>query len=275
MRDWDADPARDVIDVRRSRAWRSRRAPGRRGAAAGMALFYVARYAGPEAAGAGAEAEAEADGRARALLERLQCRARERQRQQQSRPQEPEEAAQTEGAASRRRRRRPRRCKGGGAPGSPQAPRSKRRREAGEEAGAGGPGGARGDGARTRDPGRLEADAPPARLPPAESSEEAPREGSGAAEAAGPPGTPGERPPGEARGPPAHALLLGGFGRSRAPTVSGLEAGGPGPGGSCRAGRCQPAGLRGGEGRRVPALPASIGEQRRSCVSARVLQVFC
>ncbi|XP_059533215.1 ATP-dependent RNA helicase DDX51 isoform X2 [Myotis daubentonii] len=151
-----------------------------------MALFYVARYAGPEAAGA--EAEAEADGRARALLERLQCRARERQRQQQSRPQEPEEAAQTEGAASRRRRRRPRRCKGGGAPGSPQAPRSKRRREAGEEAGA-------------------------------ESSEEAPREGSVDAEAAGPPGTPGEQPPGEARGPPAHALLLGGFGRSRAPKV--------------------------------------------------------
>ncbi|XP_036159353.1 ATP-dependent RNA helicase DDX51 isoform X5 [Myotis myotis] len=151
-----------------------------------MALFYVARYAGPEAAGA--EAEAEADGRARALLERLQCRARERQRQQQSRPQEPEEAAQTEGAASRRRRRRPRRCKGGGAPGSPQAPRSKRRREAGEEAGA-------------------------------ESSEEAPREGSVDAEAAGPPGTPGEQPSGEARGPPAHALLLGGFGRSRAPKV--------------------------------------------------------
>ncbi|XP_036159351.1 ATP-dependent RNA helicase DDX51 isoform X3 [Myotis myotis] len=182
-----------------------------------MALFYVARYAGPEAAGA--EAEAEADGRARALLERLQCRARERQRQQQSRPQEPEEAAQTEGAASRRRRRRPRRCKGGGAPGSPQAPRSKRRREAGEEAGAGGPAGRGGDGARTRDLCRLEADAPPARLPPAESSEEAPREGSVDAEAAGPPGTPGEQPSGEARGPPAHALLLGGFGRSRAPKV--------------------------------------------------------
>ncbi|XP_008155514.2 ATP-dependent RNA helicase DDX51 [Eptesicus fuscus] len=154
-----------------------------------MALFHVARYAGPEAAeAAGAEAEAEADGRARALLERLQCRARERQRQQQSRQQEPEEAAQTEGAAGKRRRRRPRRCKGGGAPGSPQAPRSKRRKEDGEEAGA-------------------------------ESSEEAPRESSVDAEAAGPPETPGEQPPDEAGGPPAHAVLLGGFGRSRAPKV--------------------------------------------------------
>ncbi|XP_036290215.1 ATP-dependent RNA helicase DDX51 isoform X5 [Pipistrellus kuhlii] len=152
-----------------------------------MALFHVARYAGPEAAGA----EAEADGRARALLERLQSRARERQRQrqQQSRQQEAEAAARTEPApGKRRRRRRPRRCKGGGAPGSPQAPRSKRRREDGEEAGA-------------------------------ESSEEAPREGSVDAEAAGPPEAPGEQPPDAAGAPPAHPLLLGGFGRSRAPKV--------------------------------------------------------
>ncbi|CAK6439926.1 unnamed protein product [Pipistrellus nathusii] len=149
-----------------------------------MALFHVARYAGPEAAGA----EAEADGRARALLERLQSRALERQRQQQSRQQEPEAAAQTEGAPGKRRRRRPRRCKGGGAPGSPQAPRSKRRREDGEAAGA-------------------------------ESSEEAPREGSVDAEAAGPPEAPGEQPPDAAGAPPAHPLLLGGFGRSRAPKV--------------------------------------------------------
>uniref|UniRef100_A0A8C4MKM5 ATP-dependent RNA helicase n=1 Tax=Equus asinus asinus TaxID=83772 RepID=A0A8C4MKM5_EQUAS len=92
-----------------------------------MALFHVARYPGPEAAGA----EAGADGRARALLERLQCRARERQRQKQPRQQE---AAQSAGPAGKRRRRprRPRRREGGG------APESKRRRADGEDAGAGG-----------------------------------------------------------------------------------------------------------------------------------------
>ncbi|XP_058387165.1 ATP-dependent RNA helicase DDX51 isoform X2 [Diceros bicornis minor] len=140
-----------------------------------MALFHVARYAGPEAAGA----EAGADGRARALLERLQCRARERQRQQ-----EPAEAAQPAGAAGKRRRRprRPRRREGGGAPGS------KRRRADGAAASAG-------------------------------SGEEAPGDSGEGAEAAGPPEDQDGRPPAEASGPPAHALLLGGFERSRAPKV--------------------------------------------------------
>ncbi|XP_025717434.2 ATP-dependent RNA helicase DDX51 isoform X1 [Callorhinus ursinus] len=148
-----------------------------------MALFHVARYAGPEAAGAGAEA----DGRARALLERLQCRARERQQQKQ--PQQ-QEAARTSGAAGRRRRRprRPRRREGGGAPGSPHAPRGKRRKADGEDESAG-------------------------------SSEGAPGESGADAEGAGPPEDPGGRPPGEAPGTPARALLLGGCGRSRAPKV--------------------------------------------------------
>lgn len=102
-----------------------------------------------------------------------------------------------------------------------------------------GPAGRGGDGVRAGDLGLLEADAPP--LPgfcPAENGEEAPRESSVDAEAAGPPETPGEQPPDEAGGPPAHALLLGGFGRSRAPKVSGLEeVGRPGWGvGSCRVG---------------------------------------
>ncbi|XP_060484010.1 ATP-dependent RNA helicase DDX51 [Panthera onca] len=149
-----------------------------------MALFHVARYAGPEAAGP----EAGADGRARALLERLQCRARERQRRKQ--PQEPAGAAQNSEAAGRRRRRprRARRRECGGPPGSPQAPRGKRRKVDGEDADAG-------------------------------SGEEAPGESSESAQAAGPPGDSGERPPEEASGPPAHALLLGGFERSRAPKV--------------------------------------------------------
>ncbi|XP_047552338.1 ATP-dependent RNA helicase DDX51 [Lutra lutra] len=148
-----------------------------------MALFHVARYSGPEAAGA----ESEADGRARALLERLQCRARERQQQKQ--PQQ-QAAARTSEAAGRRRRRprRPRRREGSGAPGSPHAPPGKRRKVDGEDSRAG-------------------------------SSEEAPGESSADAEGAGPPEHPGGRPPGEASGPPAHALLLGGFGRSRAPKV--------------------------------------------------------
>ncbi|XP_043413186.1 ATP-dependent RNA helicase DDX51 [Prionailurus bengalensis] len=150
-----------------------------------MALFHVARYAGPEAAGP----EPGADGRARALLERLQCRARERQRRKQQ--QEPAGAAQNSEAAGRRRRRRPRRARRrecGGPPGSPQAPRGKRRKVDGEDADAG-------------------------------SGEEEPGESSASAQAAGPPGDSGERPPEEASGPPAHALLLGGFERSRAPKV--------------------------------------------------------
>ncbi|XP_058895655.1 ATP-dependent RNA helicase DDX51 isoform X2 [Kogia breviceps] len=160
-----------------------------------MALFHVARYAGPEAAGAEAEAEAEADGRARALLERLRCRARERQLQKQPPQQEPAEAAeaaQTAQAAGKRRRRprRTRRCKSGGAPGSPHAPPCKRRKADNEDEDAG-----------------------------AESSEETPAADSVGAEAAGSPEGQGGPLPEEATGPPAHALVLGGFGRSKAPKV--------------------------------------------------------
>ncbi|XP_058995589.1 ATP-dependent RNA helicase DDX51 [Mustela lutreola] len=148
-----------------------------------MALFHVARYAGPEAAGA----ESEAGGRARALLERLQCRARERQQRQQ--PQQREAARAAEAAGRRRRRpRRPRRREGGGAPGSPHAPPGKRPKVDGEDVRAG-------------------------------SSEEAPGESGADAGGAGPPEHPGGRPPGEASGPPAHALLLGAVGRSGAPKV--------------------------------------------------------
>ncbi|XP_041584307.1 ATP-dependent RNA helicase DDX51 [Vulpes lagopus] len=123
-----------------------------------MALFHVARYAGPEAAGA----EAGADGRARALLERLQCRARERQRQKQPRQQEAERAAEAAGRR-RRRPRRPRRREGCGAAGSPPEPRGKRRRLDGEDGGAGGAGS--GEDAPV-DPGGsspAEGSAPPAR----------------------------------------------------------------------------------------------------------------
>ncbi|XP_058387164.1 ATP-dependent RNA helicase DDX51 isoform X1 [Diceros bicornis minor] len=169
-----------------------------------MALFHVARYAGPEAAGA----EAGADGRARALLERLQCRARERQRQQ-----EPAEAAQPAGAAGKRRRRprRPRRREGGGAPGS------KRRRADGAAASAGGPGGA--GAARPWSRVRVGLTRRPPRFCRAGSGEEAPGDSGEGAEAAGPPEDQDGRPPAEASGPPAHALLLGGFERSRAPKV--------------------------------------------------------
>ncbi|KAI5756945.1 DDX51 [Gulo gulo luscus] len=167
-----------------------------------MALFHVARYSGPEAAGA----ESEAGGRARALLERLQCRARERQQQKQ--PQQ-QAAARTSEAAGRRRRRprRPRRREGSGAPGSPHAPPGKRRKVDGEDARAG-----RGRATGVR--GVLTR-RPRARFCRAGSSEEAPGESGAAAEGAGPP----EHPGGEASGPPAHALRLGGFGRSRAPKV--------------------------------------------------------
>ncbi|XP_038430610.1 ATP-dependent RNA helicase DDX51 isoform X2 [Canis lupus familiaris] len=124
-----------------------------------MALFHVARYAGPEAAGA----EAEADGRARALLERLQCRARERQRQKQPQRQEAEPTAEAAGRRRRRRPRRPRRREGCGAAGSPPEPRGKRRRLDGEAGGAGGAGS--GEDAPV-DPGGsspAEGSAPPAR----------------------------------------------------------------------------------------------------------------
>nr|XP_004668949.1 ATP-dependent RNA helicase DDX51 [Jaculus jaculus] len=89
-----------------------------------MALFHVARYAGPEAAGPPGS-EAEVGGRALALLERLQSRARERQRR------EPEPtAAETASEAAGRRRRRPRRRRrvSDSATGNPDLPRTKRRK---------------------------------------------------------------------------------------------------------------------------------------------------
>lgn len=148
-----------------------------------MALFHVARYAGPEAGGA----EAEADGRARALLERLQCQARERQRQRQSQQPDPAEATQIAEAAGRRRRRRPRRPR---RHESGEAPVRKRRRADGEDAGA-------------------------------EDSEEAPEKSNVGTRASGPREDPGGRSPEVVSGPPAHALLLGGFRRSKVPKVSG------------------------------------------------------
>ncbi|XP_060026290.1 LOW QUALITY PROTEIN: ATP-dependent RNA helicase DDX51 [Lagenorhynchus albirostris] len=183
-----------------------------------MALFHVARYAGPEAAGA----EAEAGGRARALLERLRCRARERELQKQppqQEPSEPAEAAQTAQAAGKRRRRprRTRRRKSGGAPGSPHAPPCKRRKADDEDEDAGAGRASRGG---ALDSGPRGADAPPRpRFCRAESSEEAPAGNSVGAEAAGSPEGQGGPPPEEASGPPAHALVLGGFGRSKAPKV--------------------------------------------------------
>ncbi|KAM9194949.1 ATP-dependent RNA helicase DDX51 isoform 2-T2 [Dugong dugon] len=159
-----------------------------------MALFYVARYPGPEAAGP-AQVEAETDSRARALLEKLQSRARERQ--QQRRQQESAlPLATAEAAGKRRRRRRPRRRRHGSsaAPESPDTPRRKRRKAVGGDVDA-------------------------------ESSDEAPGEsnvggeakiGEEAAEA--PDGGPQEK----ASAPPAHALVLGGFERRKAPKVQPL-----------------------------------------------------
>ncbi|XP_076778482.1 ATP-dependent RNA helicase DDX51 isoform X2 [Arvicanthis niloticus] len=89
-----------------------------------MALFHIARYAGPEAAGLG-DTEAEAGSRARVLLERLQNRARERQQR------EPEvESTGTSAEAAGRRRRRPRRRRGvsGSVAQNPEAPRAKRQK---------------------------------------------------------------------------------------------------------------------------------------------------
>ncbi|XP_014957047.1 ATP-dependent RNA helicase DDX51 isoform X1 [Ovis aries] len=153
-----------------------------------MALFHVARYAGPEAAGA----EAEADGRARALLERLQCRARERQLQKQPPQQAPEEAAQSAPAAGKRRRRprRNRRREGGREPGSTPAPPNKRQKTDDEDEDEG-----------------------------AESGEETPAESSVGAEAAGSPEGRGGPPLEEASRPLTHSLVLGGFGRSKVPKV--------------------------------------------------------
>uniref|UniRef100_A0A2K5E2R4 ATP-dependent RNA helicase n=1 Tax=Aotus nancymaae TaxID=37293 RepID=A0A2K5E2R4_AOTNA len=124
-----------------------------------MALFYIARYPGPETA-ADAGSEVGAHGRARTLLERLQIRASERQRQR-----EPEPRPAT--AASSRSR-----CCSSSPP--PEAP---------GERGAG-------------------------------SGEEAPGERGACAKAA-----PDGRVPEEAAGPLAPGLVLGGFGRRKAPKV--------------------------------------------------------
>ncbi|XP_021018651.1 ATP-dependent RNA helicase DDX51 [Mus caroli] len=91
-----------------------------------MALFHIARYAGPEAAGQG-DTDAEAGSRARVLLERLQNRARERQQR------EPElestgTAGKGEAAGKRRRRPRRRRRVSGSATPNPETPRAKRRK---------------------------------------------------------------------------------------------------------------------------------------------------
>ncbi|KAB1255775.1 ATP-dependent RNA helicase DDX51 [Camelus dromedarius] len=103
--------------------------------------------------------------------------------------QEPAGSAEPAQAAGKRRRR-PRRTggrEGGGAARPGRAERQAAERD-GEDAGA-------------------------------ESSEEAPEESSVAADAARPPEGPGGPLPEEAPGPPAQALVLGDFGRSRAPKV--------------------------------------------------------
>ncbi|XP_060238617.1 ATP-dependent RNA helicase DDX51 isoform X3 [Meriones unguiculatus] len=89
-----------------------------------MALFHIARYAAPEAAGL-EDTEAEAGSRARVLLERLQSRARDRQQR------EPElESTGTAVETAGRRRRRPRRRRGvsGSVAQSPEPPRAKRQK---------------------------------------------------------------------------------------------------------------------------------------------------
>ncbi|XP_063502919.1 ATP-dependent RNA helicase DDX51 isoform X2 [Pongo pygmaeus] len=160
-----------------------------------MALFYVARYPGPDAAAAAGpeDAEAGAHGRARALLERLQSRARERQQQRE--PAKTEAAAPTEPATRRRRRPRRRRRVNDAEPGSPEAPQGKRRKADGEDAGAE---------SNEEAPGE----------PSAGSSEEAPGERSASAEAAL-----DGRALEEAAGPLVPGLVLGGFGKRKAPKV--------------------------------------------------------
>ncbi|XP_045390030.1 ATP-dependent RNA helicase DDX51 [Lemur catta] len=168
-----------------------------------MALFHVARYPGPEAAAA-AEETAAGD-RARALLERLQSRARERQQRE---PAPSEADAPSE--ASGRRRRRPRRRRRG----SPEAPRGKRRRADGEHADAGGPGRTRAGRAPLRSAGAGGLTPRPGPCLRAGSSEEAPGERGGRAEAA-----PDGRPAEEVAEPAAPALVLGGFGRRKTSKV--------------------------------------------------------
>lgn len=127
-----------------------------------------------------AEAEAGAEADGRARALLERLQSQARERQQQRQPRQQEPAP----AAGKRRRRprRPRRRRSSGTPGG-------KRRKAGGEA------------------------------PGADSSEEAPGERRADAEAAGPAEGPGGRPPDEAGGAPAQALLLGASGRSRAPKV--------------------------------------------------------
>ncbi|KAM5238810.1 ATP-dependent RNA helicase DDX51 [Ctenodactylus gundi] len=177
-----------------------------------MALFPVARYAGPEAPaspGAQQEDEAGAGGRARALLARLQSRARERQRQRQPAPAGPPAQAAEAARARRRRPRRPRRRASPG-PGSPDAARPGKRRRAGGEAGAAGAGG---PSAGSRAGGRA---AVPTLTPPWPFR----RPGSGG-DAAAERGAAVEAPegPAEAAEQPAPGPVLGGFSRRRTPKV--------------------------------------------------------
>ncbi|XP_064235542.1 ATP-dependent RNA helicase DDX51 [Aotus nancymaae] len=201
-----------------------------------MALFYIARYPGPETA-ADAGSEVGAHGRARTLLERLQIRASERQRQREPAPTEAAAPTEPAGRKRRRPRRRRRRVVNGAEPESPETRRGKRRKADGEDAGAGGPrrAGRAGSLRGASDPMLTRC---PAGVCQAESSEEAPGErGAGSGEEA--PGergagsgeeAPGERGacakaapdgrvPEEAAGPLAPGLVLGGFGRRKAPKV--------------------------------------------------------
>ncbi|XP_037672505.1 LOW QUALITY PROTEIN: ATP-dependent RNA helicase DDX51 [Choloepus didactylus] len=182
-----------------------------------MALFHVARYAGPEAA---RQAEAEAVGRARALLERLQCRARERQQQRQREASPPGAAVQTvEAAGKRRRRPRRRRRASSGAPGTPDEPREKRQKTGAEAADTGGTWAGRCLRSSRASPGRPRSeyrfDSPG--FFRAEYGDEVPQDDTVEAEAAT------EAPDGgfleEACGSPARALVLGGFGKRKATKV--------------------------------------------------------
>nr|AAH40185.1 DEAD (Asp-Glu-Ala-Asp) box polypeptide 51 [Homo sapiens] len=174
-----------------------------------MALFYVARYPGPDAAAAaGPEgAEAGAHGRARALLERLQSQARERQQQRE--PAQTEAAASTEPATRRRRRPRRRRRVNDAEPGSPEAPQGKRRKADGEDAGAE---------SNEEAPGEPSAGSSEEAQggPSAGSSEEAPGVRSTSASAEAAPDGPALE---EAAGPLVPGLVLGGFGKRKAPKV--------------------------------------------------------
>lgn len=177
-----------------------------------MALFHVARYAGPEASRL-RDAEVEAGSRARVLLERLQNRARERQQQEPK----PEPAGEAEEAAGRRRRR-PRRRHGGSVAQCPEAPRAKRQK-ADYSVDAGGPCGRDVDGVvEASSCVRCGVDIP-LLLCRAGRGEESPGELNTDLEDSG------EKPPEEAPRPPAPGPVLGDFARRKTPKVS--ESGRP------------------------------------------------